>query len=204
MGSEYKVYVASEDPYKGHEVIKAKPFKFANGKPAYLPGKDGDIMLLKPEEKDDVALHPLTFRDPTKDLEQGEPLLSFGAPKGLPNTVTIAYAGLNREISVNGGPLQLYAQIDGQSDLGDSGGPITDSYGDLVAFVSLTFPGKKVSFGVNLIAVQHWMLENGIDTTRSDEEKAAIKRWIDSLGAENPEDGKKMMIKLNFAPANSD
>ncbi len=93
-----------------------------------------DIAVLK---VDATGLTPATFGD-SDDLRVGELVIAIGNPLGfdLFGTVTSGIvSGLNRQISINEKNMNLI-QIDAAINSGNSGGPLVNSYGQVIGINS--------------------------------------------------------------------
>jgi putative serine protease PepD len=136
-------FIASEDGYvitnehvvsglTGDPTVK---FADATSSPAKLVGDDAesDIAVLK---VDRTGLPAVTFGD-SDTVAVGDPVLAFGAPLDLENTVTYGIvSALHRplEIDDGAGPTRYYAaiQTDAAVNHGNSGGPLIDGAGRVI------------------------------------------------------------------------
>ena len=115
-------------------------FSDASNAAAQLVGTDqeSDIAVLK---LDRTGLTPVQFGD-SDQLVVGDPVLAFGAPLALSNTVTYGIiSALDRAIEADepGGPTRYYAaiQTDAAVNHGNSGGPLVDSAGRVIGVNSV-------------------------------------------------------------------
>jgi putative serine protease PepD len=107
---------------------------------ARLVGSDqeSDIAVLK---LDRSGLSPVQFGD-SEQLAVGDPVLAFGSPLALTNTVTFGIvSALDRAIQADepGGPTRYYAaiQTDAAVNHGNSGGPLVDGSGRVIGVNSV-------------------------------------------------------------------
>ena len=105
---------------------------------ARVIGKDPshDLAVLRiPTEG--LTLHPLTLGDSSK-MQAGDPVLAIGNPFGLSRTLTTGViSALQRRIaSPNGVTINNALQTDAPINPGDSGGPLLDEHGAVVAINS--------------------------------------------------------------------
>lgn len=107
---------------------------------ATVVGKDpeSDIAVIK-VSRDDLA--PVEFGD-SEQIAVGDPVLAFGTPLALANTVTAGIvSAVDRTIQAGepGGPTRYYAaiQTDAAVNQGNSGGPLVDGAGRVVGVNSV-------------------------------------------------------------------
>jgi len=107
---------------------------------ASLVGVDqqSDIAVLKVAR---TGLSPVEFGD-SDQVAVGDPVLAFGSPLALANTVTYGIvSALDRAIEADepGGPSRYYAaiQTDAAVNHGNSGGPLVDSAGRIIGINSV-------------------------------------------------------------------
>jgi putative serine protease PepD len=105
-----------------------------------IVGKDteSDIAVIKMAR---TGLAPVEFGD-SDAIAVGDPVLAFGSPLALANTVTAGIvSALDRTIEAGdpGGPVRYYAaiQTDAAVNQGNSGGPLVDSGGRVVGVNSV-------------------------------------------------------------------
>ncbi len=115
-------------------------FSDASSGPARLVGSDqeADIAVLK---LDRTGLTPVQFGD-SEQVVPGDPVLAFGSPLALTNTVTYGIvSAIDRAIQADepGGPTRYYAaiQTDAAVNHGNSGGPLVDSAGRVIGVNSV-------------------------------------------------------------------
>lgn len=140
--------VASEDGYviTNDHVLQqstARPtvmFNDGSTASAVLIGRDteSDIAVIKVARR---GLRPVEFGD-SDTLAVGDPVLAFGSPLSLANTVTFGIvSALDRTLQAGeqGGPVRYYAaiQTDAAVNQGNSGGPLVDGAGRVVGVNSV-------------------------------------------------------------------
>jgi putative serine protease PepD len=115
-------------------------FSDATNAPAKLVGVDqeSDIAVLKLDKK---GLPPVQFGD-SDQVAVGDPVLAFGSPLALTNTVTYGIvSSLDRTMRADepGGPTRYYAaiQTDAAVNHGNSGGPLVDAAGRVIGINSV-------------------------------------------------------------------
>jgi len=115
-------------------------FSDARSGSARLVGTDqeSDIAVLK---LDRSGLPPVQFGD-SDQVVVGDPVLAFGAPLALSNTVTYGIvSAMDRAIEADepGGPVRYYAaiQTDAAVNHGNSGGPLVDTAGRVIGVNSV-------------------------------------------------------------------
>ncbi|WP_207914566.1 trypsin-like peptidase domain-containing protein [Micromonospora sp. KC213] len=103
--------------------------------PATVVGQDpeSDIAVIKVSR---TGLRPVEFGD-SDTLAVGDPVLAFGSPLSLANTVTAGIvSALDRTMQAGepGGPVRYYAaiQTDAAVNHGNSGGPLVDAAGRVI------------------------------------------------------------------------
>jgi putative serine protease PepD len=112
----------------------------ATSGPARLVGSDpeSDVAVLKLNR---AGLAPVEFGD-SDQVVVGDPVLAFGSPLALSNTVTYGIvSALDRAIQADepGGPTRYYAaiQTDAAVNRGNSGGPLVDAAGRVIGVNSV-------------------------------------------------------------------
>jgi putative serine protease PepD len=116
-------------------------FNDGNVAPADVVGKDpeSDLAVIKIDSGADLV--PVEFGN-SDAIAVGDPVLAFGAPLALANTVTSGIiSALDRTIQAGepGGPVRYYAaiQTDAAVNQGNSGGPLVDSGGRVIGVNSV-------------------------------------------------------------------
>lgn len=101
-----------------------------------------DVALLKIEAS---GLQHVTVGK-SSDLVVGELVAAIGNPLGeLTNSMTVGYvSALDREINTDGTPINML-QTDAAINSGNSGGPLFDMYGNVVAITSAKYSGRTSS-----------------------------------------------------------
>jgi putative serine protease PepD len=107
---------------------------------AAVVGRDAesDLAVLRVER---ANLVPVRFGD-SNAIAVGDPVLAFGSPLALTNTVTYGIvSAVDRAIQSNepGGPVRYYAaiQTDAAVNRGNSGGPLVDEAGQVIGINSV-------------------------------------------------------------------
>jgi putative serine protease PepD len=108
--------------------------------PATLVGRDpeSDVAVIKVAKS---GLTPITFGN-SDQIAVGDPVLAFGSPLALANTVTAGIvSALDRTIEAGdpGGTTRYYAaiQTDAAVNQGNSGGPLVDAAGQIIGMNSV-------------------------------------------------------------------
>jgi putative serine protease PepD len=134
-------YVITNDHVVGETTGKASVM-FSDGSTANaeVVGKDpeSDIAVIK---VDKTGLQPVELGD-SDAIAVGDPVLAFGSPLALANTVTagiVSAVDRTIEANENGGPVRYYAaiQTDAAVNQGNSGGPLVDGGGRVVGVNSV-------------------------------------------------------------------
>ena len=144
-------FVLTEDGYvvtNYHVIEQASSIKVTleNGETydAKLIGgyDDNDIALLKIEAS---GLQHVTIGS-SSDLVVGEMVAAIGNPLGeLTNSMTVGYvSALDRAINTDGTPINML-QTDAAINAGNSGGPLFDMNGNVVAITSAKYSGRTSS-----------------------------------------------------------
>jgi serine protease Do len=107
--------------------------------------EDYDIAVLKIAK---TGLQPVTMGDSDK-LNVGDQVLAVGNPLGeLTFSMTAGIVScVNRAINVNGTPFNMI-QIDASINAGNSGGPLLNSYGEVVGIVSAKYSSSGTTESV--------------------------------------------------------
>ena len=143
-------FIISEDGYivtNNHVIENATTIKvmLADGDTysAELIGRDvsNDLAVLKIEAQDLTAL---SWND-LATLSVGDPIVAIGNPLGeLANSMTSGIvSALDRDVNIDGTPMTML-QIDASVSPGNSGGPLLDSYGQVIGIVSAKSSGNGV------------------------------------------------------------
>lgn len=103
---------------------------------------ENDVALLKIEGQ---GLKHVTLGS-SQDLTVGEQIAAIGNPLGeLTYSMTVGYvSALDRSINASGVPINML-QTDVAINSGNSGGPIFNMYGDVVAIASAKYSGRTAS-----------------------------------------------------------
>ncbi len=103
---------------------------------------ENDIALLKIEAEN----LPFAVLGRSEPLFVGEQVAAIGNPLGeLTYSMTVGYiSALDRQINASGSPINML-QTDVAINSGNSGGPIFDMYGNVVAVASAKYSGKTAS-----------------------------------------------------------
>jgi putative serine protease PepD len=120
---------------------------------ATLVGSDpeSDVAVLKANRS---GLPPVQFGDSDR-VVVGDPVLAFGSPLALANTVTYGIvSALDRPLSATepNGPTRFYAgiQTDAAINHGNSGGPLVDAAGRVIGVNALIRPADDTQDGGNI------------------------------------------------------
>lgn len=102
---------------------------------------DNDLALLKIDAQ---GLSPVRLGD-SSALQVGEVVCAIGNPLGeLTNTLTAGYiSALDREINTDGAPINML-QTDCAINAGNSGGPLFDMNGEVVAIITAKYYGDTI------------------------------------------------------------
>jgi putative serine protease PepD len=134
-------YAITNDHVVGEDAGPASVM-FSDGSTASaeVVGKDpeSDVAVIKISR---TGLQPVEFGD-SDSIAVGDPVLAFGSPLALANTVTAGIvSAVDRTIEANegGGPVRYYAaiQTDAAVNQGNSGGPLVDGGGRVVGVNSV-------------------------------------------------------------------
>jgi putative serine protease PepD len=132
--------VTNEHVVSGSSGTATITFSDATSAAAKVVGADpeSDIAVLKLER---ANLPPVEFGD-SDQVQVGDPVLAFGSPLALANTVTYGIvSAVDRPIEAGepGGPTRYYAaiQTDAAVNHGNSGGPLVDAAGRVVGINSV-------------------------------------------------------------------
>jgi serine protease Do len=110
--------------------------------------EDTDIAVIRVA---DDGLSPATFADSDK-LRVGQPVLAIGNPLGLPGGPTVTsgvISSLHRSLRLGNGDGQAVIQTDAAVNPGNSGGPLVDLQGRVVAITTATIPyAEGIGFAV--------------------------------------------------------
>lgn len=125
---------------------------------------DTDIAVVRVEGDHMV---PAEFGDSDK-LKVGQPVLAIGNPLGLPGGPTVTsgvVSSLHRNIRIGGGDGLPVIQTDAAVNPGNSGGPLVDLQGRIIALNAATIPyAEGIGFAVPINAaleVARQILEHG-------------------------------------------
>lgn len=107
-----------------------------------------DIAVLKLQEKP-AKISPITFGS-SKDLQVGQYSFAIGSPFGLDYTLTTGViSALGRKIDgVGGVKINDMIQTDAAINMGNSGGPLLDSSGQLIGMNTVIFSTSGSSAGL--------------------------------------------------------
>jgi serine protease Do len=110
--------------------------------------EDTDIAVIRVTED---GLSPATFANSDK-LRVGQPVLAIGNPLGLPGGPTVTsgvISSLHRSLRLGNGDGQPVIQTDAAVNPGNSGGPLVDLQGRVVAITTATIPyAEGIGFAV--------------------------------------------------------
>jgi S1-C subfamily serine protease len=126
--------------------------------------EDTDIAVVK---VDGDHLQPAEFGDSDR-LKVGQPVLAIGNPLGLPGGPTVTsgvVSSLHRNIRLGDGDGLPVIQTDAAVNPGNSGGPLVDLQGRVIALNAATIPyAEGIGFAVPINAaleVAHQIVEHG-------------------------------------------
>ena len=134
-----------------------------------------------------AKIQPIDFEHPPEVLETMS-VFALGFPFGVSLSkddknpaVTITKASVS-SIRENDQGQKVLIQIDGQLDHGNSGGPIVDSKGGLIAIALLSIEDSGISFGVPAEQVSRTLEGNvvsvKVSAKRVGEDRAAVHVWM--------------------------
>jgi putative serine protease PepD len=134
-------YVVTNDHVvEGADDTMSVSFSDGSTAGAKVVGRDteSDIAVIKVAKS---GLTPVTFGD-SDQIAVGDPVLAFGSPLALVNTVTAGIvSALDRTLEAGdpGGPTRYYAaiQTDAAVNQGNSGGPLVDAAGKVIGMNSV-------------------------------------------------------------------
>lgn len=134
-----------------------------------------------------VSAFPGSIELALNEAEIGAPVLAFGAPEGLANTVSSGIVSAIREL---GGRKLL--QISAPVSPGSSGGPVVDDAGKLVGVtVSQLSSGQNLNFAISLTALRALLQQPQEDRRlvdiRSTLSAGAEKPWLPILAPDSSE-----------------
>src|SRR5213593_731253 len=123
-----------------------------------------DIAIIKVDGKD---FHAAEFAD-SDQLKVGQPVLAIGNPLGLPGGPTVTsgvISSLRRNLSFGPGDGLPVIQTDAAVNPGNSGGPLVDLQGRVVAINTATIPyAEGIGFAIPInaaLGVARQILEHG-------------------------------------------
>ncbi|HET6531019.1 MAG TPA: trypsin-like peptidase domain-containing protein [Actinoplanes sp.] len=132
--------ITNDHVVEGADDTLSVAFSDGTTTPATLVGRDpeSDIAVLKVAK---AGLTPVEFGN-SDQIAVGDPVLAFGSPLALVNTVTYGIvSALDRTIQAGepGGTTRYYAaiQTDAAVNQGNSGGPLVDSAGQVIGVNSV-------------------------------------------------------------------
>lgn len=174
--TNYHVIESEVDPqYEGYSRLFIRLSKDPDQKiPAKVVGwdKNFDIALLKTEIDPEISFS--FFME--EDFYPGERIFAIGSPGGLENTVTAGIvSATGRRLLQLGDTLQVDVPI----NFGNSGGPLLNEEGDLVAVV---FAGIEQFEGINFAIPGHWIMDL---LPRLYQGGAVIHSWMGASVMEN-------------------
>ena len=125
--------------------------------------EETDVAVVKVDAKD---LKPATFGN-SDALKVGQPVLAIGNPLGLAGGATVTYgvvSSLRRSVQLGNGGLKVI-QTDAAVNPGNSGGPLVDLEGRVIAINTVTIPyaeGIGFAIPVNMVlAIADQILRHG-------------------------------------------
>lgn len=144
-------FVLTEDGYivtnyhvvENANTIKVTLYSGESYAAQYIGGyADNDVALLKIEAE---GLQYVTVGK-SEDLVVGEQIVAIGNPLGeLTYTMTVGYvSAMDREINASGKPINML-QTDVAINSGNSGGPVFDMNGNVIAIASAKYSGQTSS-----------------------------------------------------------
>lgn len=143
---------------------------------AVLPGKDMALLYFKPEGR---PLKPLPLA--TKPPSQGEPVVAFGAPLGLSDTVTdgivssVRSGADLREMLKHGNTDEYKDSLGYDTDMtwiqtsapispGNSGGPLVNAQGEVIGINSfVSNRGQNLNFSLSSIHLREFISKAGLN-----------------------------------------
>ena len=150
---------------------------------------DGKVVpggVVGTDEESDVAvirvegdgLAPAAFGDSDR-LKVGQPVLAIGNPLGLPGGPTVTsgvVSSLRRNVQLRGGNGLRVIQTDAAVNPGNSGGPLVDLEGRVVAINTITIPyAEGIGFAIPIndaLAVAKELIEHG----------GVLRPWLGIVG----------------------
>ena len=118
----------------------------------YLVDPKRDICVFQISEKKDLPVLPMADKLPRK----GEDVIALGSPSGLSFTATVGVVSAIRASEELGpGKEGTWVQVDAPLSPGNSGGPIINSEGKLVAMSTLASFGQtqNLNFGISVVDI---------------------------------------------------
>ncbi len=117
---------------------------------ARLVGRDpvSDLAVVKVDPFSGMAVAPMGDSD---KLSVGQRVIAIGNPFGLQHTVTAGFiSALNRDIAVGDHTMMGLVQTDAAINLGNSGGPLIDSRGEVIAVNTALYTPTGGFIGIGL------------------------------------------------------
>ncbi|MCD7947033.1 MAG: trypsin-like peptidase domain-containing protein [Oscillospiraceae bacterium] len=126
---------------------------------SFSDGTTYDATLVGGEQENDIAvlkidatgLQVVTLGD-SSALQVGEPVVAIGNPLGeLTFTCTVGYVSAkDRSVTMSDGTVMNMLQTDAAINSGNSGGPLFDSYGQVVGIVSAKYSSSSTTSSASI------------------------------------------------------
>ena len=165
-------------------------------------GRQTRAKIVGTDEESDLAvlwidldqLHPITFGNPD-NIQVGDVALAIGNPFGFGHTVTQGIISATGRWGLNLGSYENYIQTDADINVGNSGGALINTRGELVGINSAIYSQSGSSQGIGLAIpadiaerIMHELIQQG----------AVVRGWM-GIGVQeiNPEIAKQLQLTVD-------
>ena len=127
-----------------------------------------DIAILKAETEVETEFAPLSF-----DYATADTIYTLGSSKGLTDTFSDGLISNTARILEDVNPTLKFIQITAPISMGNSGGPLIDSYGRVIGINSMTYnEAQNINFAIPLKYVAYLDISNPITVEEFAEENS--------------------------------